>query len=64
MPAWFVFRLNIDDPHPVPWIRVKVSCAIGKDRYPHSQLDELARTWDCLYPPTGSLTSGQWRNAT
>jgi hypothetical protein len=40
-----VFRPNIDDPHPVPWIRVKVSWAIGKACYPHAQWDELARTW-------------------
>jgi hypothetical protein len=53
LPAYFVFRINTDDPHPVPWIRVKVSCALGKAFYPHPQWDELARVWASLYPPTG-----------
>src|SRR5262249_21147629 len=22
LPRWFVFRVNVDDPHPFPWIRV------------------------------------------
>ena len=30
LPRAFVFRLNLDDPHPVPWIRVKLSCAMGQ----------------------------------
>ena len=29
LPRPFVFRINVDDPHPIPWIRVKLSCAIG-----------------------------------
>ena len=34
LPRAFVFRINPDDPHPAPWIRVKLSAAIGKALYP------------------------------
>ena len=37
LPRPFVFRINVDDPHPTPWIRVKLSCAIGDGLYPHPQ---------------------------
>jgi hypothetical protein len=52
LPRAFVFRLNLDDPHPVPWIRVKLSCAMGRALYPHRQWDELARLWESFYPRT------------
>ena len=42
LPAWFVFRANTDDVHPTPWIRVKLSCALGDALYPHRQWRELA----------------------
>jgi hypothetical protein len=51
LPAWFVFRVNDDDPHPMPWVRVKLSCAVGDALYPHPQWRELAAVWDALYPP-------------
>jgi hypothetical protein len=51
LPRWFVFRLNLDDPHPFPWIRVQLSCAIGNALYPHPQWRELAVLWASLYPP-------------
>lgn len=50
LPRYFVFRLKPDDPHPVPWIRVKLSCAIGRALYPHKQWDTLERLWDAMYP--------------
>lgn len=50
LPNAFVFRINLDDPHPVPWIRVKLSCHIGKVMYPHPQWDRLAALWNALYP--------------
>jgi hypothetical protein len=50
LPAPFVFRLNLDDPHPVPWIRVRVSCAIGEALFPHPQWQRVARLWGELYP--------------
>src|SRR5215472_398570 len=49
LPRPFVFRLNLDDPHPVPWIRVKLSCAIGDELYPHSQWQRLAELWGSYY---------------
>jgi hypothetical protein len=53
LPRPFVFRLNLDDPHPVPWIRVKLSCAIGNALYPHPQWQRLAHVWESYYPVTG-----------
>jgi hypothetical protein len=50
LPRAFVFRLNEDDPHPVPWIRVKLSAAFGKRLYPHPQWDKLAGIWESYYP--------------
>jgi hypothetical protein len=53
LPRAFVFRINLDDPHPFPWIRVKLSCAIGAAIYPHPQWQQLADLWESLYPKTG-----------
>ncbi len=53
LPRWFVFRMNLDDPHPFPWIRVKISCAIGNTLYPNSQWDTLAKLWESFYPKNG-----------
>jgi hypothetical protein len=53
LPSWFVFRVNTDDPHPMPWIRVKLSCAVGDALYPHPQWRALAALWESLYPRTG-----------
>lgn len=53
LPRAFVFRITEDDPHPAPWLRVKISCAIGKALYPHAQWDRLARLWEDYYPTTG-----------
>ncbi len=50
LPRPFVFRLNVDDPHPVPWIRVKLSCAMGEALYPHPQWARLAALWEAYYP--------------
>jgi hypothetical protein len=52
LPRPFVFRVNVDDPHPVPWIRVKLSCAIGDTLYPHPQWRKVARLWESYYPVT------------
>jgi hypothetical protein len=60
LPKAFVFRINLDDPHPIPWIRVKLSCQMGKAIYPHPQWDRLARLWNWLYP-TGSLAPDKQR---
>ncbi|SFN98562.1 hypothetical protein SAMN05216386_2333 [Nitrosospira briensis] len=53
LPRVFVFRLNLDDPHPIPWIRVKLSCAIGQALYPHPQWARLAGLWEAFYPLGG-----------
>jgi hypothetical protein len=52
LPPAFVFRLNLEDPnpHPFPWIRVKLSCAIGQALYPHPQWARLADLWESYYP--------------
>jgi hypothetical protein len=54
LPRPFIFRINVDDPHPTPWIRVKLSCAIGNGLYPHPQWRKVAELWDSYYP-TASL---------
>lgn len=50
LPRPFVFRVNLDDPHPIPWIRVKLSCAMGNTLYPHLQWSRLAAMWESFYP--------------
>jgi hypothetical protein len=52
LPRWFVFRINLDDPHPSPFIRVHLSCAVGEELYPNSQWRRLAELWDAVYPST------------
>lgn len=53
LPPPFVFRVNLADPHPMPWIRVRLSCAMGAALYPHAQWARLAETWRSLYPLDG-----------
>jgi len=50
LPRVFVFRLNADDPHPTPWIRVKLSAAIGQALYPQPAWNHLAELWESYYP--------------
>jgi hypothetical protein len=50
LPKAFVFRVNGDDPHPAPWIRVKLSAAIGQAFYPHSQWARISEVWESYYP--------------
>ena len=50
LPRAFVFRISLDDPHPIPWIRVKLSCAMGQALYPDPQWDRLAHWWAGFYP--------------
>jgi hypothetical protein len=51
LPRAFVFRIGLDDPHPFPWIRVKLSCAIGQALFPDPQWARLAKLWASFYPP-------------
>jgi hypothetical protein len=50
VPSYFVFRLNADDPHPPPWIRVRLSIAFGTVLFPDPQWQRLRQLWDRLYP--------------
>lgn len=50
LPSYFVFRTNLDDPHPFPWIRVKISLAFGKALYPDAQWQQLENLWNRFYP--------------
>lgn len=50
LPRGLVFRIADEDPHPTPWVRVLLSCAIGHRLYPDPQWAALARTWRALYP--------------
>lgn len=61
LPRYFVFRLSLDDPHPVPWIRVKLSCAMGRELFPHRQWDRLESLWEQLYPAEGSAKESTLR---
>jgi len=56
LPRSFVFHVDPGDPHPVPWIRVKLSCTIGQALYPHPQWERLARLWDSFYPLDASTS--------
>ncbi|WP_256080946.1 hypothetical protein [Massilia sp. YIM B04103] len=59
LPRVFVFRLNADDPHPAPWIRVKLSCAMGRRLYPHPQWRRIERLWESYYPLAGQGAAEQ-----
>ena len=53
LPRVFVFRISLDDPHPFPWIRVRIACAFGRALWPDPQWDALARLWEAFYPRRG-----------
>lgn len=50
LPRPFVFRISATDPHPFPWIRVMLSCAIGRMLFPHAQWQQLSERWQSFYP--------------
>lgn len=52
LPRAFVFRIAGDDPHPPPWIRVKLSAATGGLLYPDEQWQQLDALWEAFYPRT------------
>jgi hypothetical protein len=54
LPPAVVFRPSGDDPHPTPWIRVLLSCAIGDRLYPDPQWGRLAAVWRAMYPVDGA----------
>ncbi|HTF95527.1 MAG TPA: hypothetical protein VL995_05315 [Cellvibrio sp.] len=53
LPRPFVFRIDTEDPHPAPWLRVKLSAAIGRALYPHPQWDRVEAQWTAYYPLAG-----------
>lgn len=53
LPRAFVFRIDLNDPHPTPWLRVKLNAAIGNALYPHPQWPRIAALWEELYPRAG-----------
>lgn len=53
LPRPFVFRVDLDDPHPIPWIRVRLSAAIGQALYPDPQWQRLSEQWLGYYPVEG-----------
>jgi hypothetical protein len=53
LPRAFVFRVALDDPHPFPWIRVKLSCGMGSVLYPSSQWRRVDALWESMYPLEG-----------
>lgn len=50
LPRVFVFRLDLDDPHPMPWYRVKISAALGDALFPNPQWRNVVQLWETLYP--------------
>lgn len=53
LPRAFVFRIDPRDPHPFPWIRAVLSCALGKTLFPHLQWQRLESVWRSFYPLEG-----------
>ena len=53
LPEYFMFRIKLDDPHPFPWIRVKLSLACGAALYPDPQWKSFEVLWQQLYPLNG-----------
>ncbi len=54
LPQVFVFRINYDDPHPTPWVRVVLSATLGAGLYPHPQWPEISDVWRQMYPLKGA----------
>jgi hypothetical protein len=50
LPSYFQFRIDLDDPHPAPYIRVQLSCRMGKKFFPDGQWDRLWKLWESFYP--------------
>jgi hypothetical protein len=53
LPRAFVFRDGGNDPHPFPWIRVMLGCALGRAIHPDPQWDALEAHWLAFYPTAG-----------
>lgn len=53
LPRAFVFRISVGDPHPFPWIRVRLSSAAGSYLFPDPQWSLLDNLWESFYPRRG-----------
>jgi hypothetical protein len=51
LPSYFVFRVDLADPHPAPWLRVTLSTLIGEMLYPDPQWKRVRGVWHACYPP-------------
>jgi hypothetical protein len=49
LPAAFVFQIAPGDPHPSPYVRVKLSAAMGQAFYPHPAWERLISLWESYY---------------
>jgi len=50
LPKYFQFRLDLEDPHPAPYVRVWASCAFGAKMFPHKQWKKFWDLWQTFYP--------------
>jgi hypothetical protein len=53
LPRVFVFRIGLDEPHPFPWIRVRIALAFGQGLWPDPQWERIGRIWSSFYPRRG-----------
>jgi hypothetical protein len=59
LPRYFVFRQPGADPHPMPYVRVLLSAAVGELLYPHAQWAALASAWRSFYPVSGATAAAR-----
>ncbi|MFO0226356.1 MAG: hypothetical protein ACK56E_23825 [Planctomyces sp.] len=53
LPRFFMFQVELDGPHPFPWIRVMLSITMGRMLYPDGQWDRVEGMWRAMYPLAG-----------
>ena len=53
LPRAFVFRVAVEDPHPFPWIRVRLSSAAGQYLFRDPQWTLIDNLWESFYPRRG-----------
>ena len=53
LPRAFMFRMESEDPHPFPWIRVRLNCVLGRMLFPDPQWDWLDGFWQSAFPREG-----------
>lgn len=49
LPKYFQFRLELDDPHPAPYMRVAISCAFGELLFPSAAWKNIWDLWQQFY---------------